>query len=747
MATIITLHGTNDTQPSDEGEQWWQIGSGFDRALNKLIKGSQDAVEIVPFRWSGKNSESDRRAEGKRLLAWLRKEFESKQRPYHLLAHSHGGSVVREALVQATLRNRSLEHLRSWTTVGTPFLKFRQSRYLFSRLGLIGRVLFLFVIVYFIAAIFAMFSDRCKGNFSLFAPCWGTTIDLSQDQMIDILNQADRITNLSIWDIPDFQDWGEVTAELDDIRFEPVPISASAPSGSDGAAGPDADVLPLGPRATWTRNDTSETPFDRVLFENFEPDVIAHLIGEPDAPPVIIDLCQNDFLLDPAKAAEFDLKYCAAGLFSGAYVDDYLSFVPQSLDFMVWGRGDYTEENLLLAFRLALNQNFNSLQFEVSREYFETSSLAFDNRPFFASLYFFLLISGVTGVAYILARFLFVRRNRRNSRRVRAKLAETFGDRWISFSHQDDEVINAIAHARSVKTNIAPRNFLSGSVAAIVSLALLAGFFTTSWPSQAFAAVESAACETVIDGRPAYRDICYEYSNAIDTLRNGVGNPYAALESLYLSILGLASSGEPLSTNMTDIFRVLANLSILGLVVMTALIIGRILESVAVPTARRFLNGNIDGALRATAFGHDLTGEHPEAAGLVPHELEHRWHPLDNDRVGAALTRHVAGQVDALVARMRQLLGIADKNSHTFDVAPFYDAITWSELIHTSYFRVAEVQELIAAGLISTGDFDAGAEFANANEAQTWLANLRVSETVTPAVDLSADQAGESEEV
>src|SRR5262249_31917705 len=62
------------------------------------------------------------------LLAYL-KEFEVRHQPYHIVAHSHGGCVVLAALRQSGFlaSASALRHLRSWTTVGTPFLSHKMS--------------------------------------------------------------------------------------------------------------------------------------------------------------------------------------------------------------------------------------------------------------------------------------------------------------------------------------------------------------------------------------------------------------------------------------------------------------------------------------------------------------------------------------------------------------------------------------------------------------------------------------------
>ena len=52
-------------------------------------------------------------------------ELESEGRGYHLVGHSHGGSVIWHALCRARLYRKDLTCLRSWSTVGTPYLQHR----------------------------------------------------------------------------------------------------------------------------------------------------------------------------------------------------------------------------------------------------------------------------------------------------------------------------------------------------------------------------------------------------------------------------------------------------------------------------------------------------------------------------------------------------------------------------------------------------------------------------------------------
>ncbi|MDH6138366.1 hypothetical protein P3T35_000343 [Kitasatospora sp. GP30] len=152
---VILVHGTfaGDKDRRDEGPRWWQRGSTTWEALTEVLP--PGAVlpdeETGLFHWTGANAQSERLRGSADLLAvllWL----EEQGRSYHLVGHSHGGSVIWEALVSAQLLSETkkvpsslrgplgiapsslkskrwvewaqLRGLRSVTTVGTPFLHF-----------------------------------------------------------------------------------------------------------------------------------------------------------------------------------------------------------------------------------------------------------------------------------------------------------------------------------------------------------------------------------------------------------------------------------------------------------------------------------------------------------------------------------------------------------------------------------------------------------------------------------------------
>ena len=127
---LILVHGTYAARESGDGDSWWQNGSHVGTELKSRLPcdvRSPESHEV--FRWSGENSERARIKAGRQLLAHL-ESMEEKGIGYHLVGHSHGGSVIWHALQLATSHRKSLDHLRSWATVGTPFLYHRTRRFL-----------------------------------------------------------------------------------------------------------------------------------------------------------------------------------------------------------------------------------------------------------------------------------------------------------------------------------------------------------------------------------------------------------------------------------------------------------------------------------------------------------------------------------------------------------------------------------------------------------------------------------------
>jgi hypothetical protein len=118
---IVTVHGTNDHHADDEGDRWWQRGSAFCERLTAELAGrGMPGAQILPLRWSGMNSDYDRLAASVKLTRLLR-QLDKSGRRHAVIAHSHGGNVVAEALA----RTPRARQRGSIVTFGTPFFSRR----------------------------------------------------------------------------------------------------------------------------------------------------------------------------------------------------------------------------------------------------------------------------------------------------------------------------------------------------------------------------------------------------------------------------------------------------------------------------------------------------------------------------------------------------------------------------------------------------------------------------------------------
>ncbi|MBI1391722.1 MAG: hypothetical protein GC152_03170 [Alphaproteobacteria bacterium] len=147
MTKIITVHGTNASDDSDVGEQWWQRGSQFQERLAELIETDDGALEVDPFHWSGKNSEKERREAGNELRRKLI-AAEREGAPYAVIGHSHGGSVLNHSLFSVYAKKLKLPNMKAWMTVGTPFIHLRRTGFGFQNFTVMGNVVLIAIISY-----------------------------------------------------------------------------------------------------------------------------------------------------------------------------------------------------------------------------------------------------------------------------------------------------------------------------------------------------------------------------------------------------------------------------------------------------------------------------------------------------------------------------------------------------------------------------------------------------------------------
>lgn len=120
---IVRVHGTGAALTDDSGQAWWQCGSPVETELAHRLKGAAEC-ERSAFHWSGANTESARQLAATQLSVHIA-SLERESKSYHIVGHSHGGSVIWMALKMFCEKGQSLPGLKSWTTVGTPYLHYR----------------------------------------------------------------------------------------------------------------------------------------------------------------------------------------------------------------------------------------------------------------------------------------------------------------------------------------------------------------------------------------------------------------------------------------------------------------------------------------------------------------------------------------------------------------------------------------------------------------------------------------------
>jgi len=90
---VVCVHGTFAAAEDRKGAGWWQTDGQLAQKL-----GETGEIDTIQFHWSGRNSESCRILAGIRLWIFLN-QIEELEVPFSVVAHSHGGSVLFNALV------------------------------------------------------------------------------------------------------------------------------------------------------------------------------------------------------------------------------------------------------------------------------------------------------------------------------------------------------------------------------------------------------------------------------------------------------------------------------------------------------------------------------------------------------------------------------------------------------------------------------------------------------------------------
>lgn len=159
---VVTVHGTFAANEKDTGSAWWQRGSEFCEELVTRLSIQQS--DIIPFHWTGENSEKDRRREGERLFRTISSlaATNGKDR-IAIVSHSHGGNVVLHALRKAAEDAKFIGELDKWIAVATPFF---ESKGRFSSIYNVGIFTYPVILSVIFSIYFAHYQNESALDFS-----------------------------------------------------------------------------------------------------------------------------------------------------------------------------------------------------------------------------------------------------------------------------------------------------------------------------------------------------------------------------------------------------------------------------------------------------------------------------------------------------------------------------------------------------------------------------------------------------
>ncbi len=131
---VIVVHGTFAGRvPNSPAlpRKWWERGGSFCERLDGHLRShgsnarcwSHIVDDQFEYSWSGKNEETARQTASKSLGTYLQTlEQDTKISRFHIVAHSHGGNVVFEAVAGC---GTQLKKLSKVVCLGTPFISRR----------------------------------------------------------------------------------------------------------------------------------------------------------------------------------------------------------------------------------------------------------------------------------------------------------------------------------------------------------------------------------------------------------------------------------------------------------------------------------------------------------------------------------------------------------------------------------------------------------------------------------------------
>ena len=171
---VITIHGTFANKAT-----WAEPGSPLMQSIQEKFSKNGMTCEVVPFRWSGKNTINAQVGASKELSAFINDHLKNKkEKPRVLvLAHSHGGSVFAYCLYHNLI---SRNQIAGFVAMPTPWITVRSERFLEEMRLFFARFFSVSVLLSFLA----WFVPQIQEKLITSIDCEGRPLESSVDRII-----------------------------------------------------------------------------------------------------------------------------------------------------------------------------------------------------------------------------------------------------------------------------------------------------------------------------------------------------------------------------------------------------------------------------------------------------------------------------------------------------------------------------------------------------------------------------------
>jgi len=345
---------------------------------------------------------------------------------------------------------------------------------------------------------------------------------------------------------------------------------------------------------------------------------------------------------------------------------------------------------------------------------------------------------------YMILRLMQPRKLQVSSRgRLASRLRSNFADRWVSIYHKDDEAIQGLALLKRLSIRPLDPAFAASTIL-LVLLFVLIGLVPI------VALSEPISKEIILrgghllglPGAASMQELSaffrsYQPPIDLDNVLHRtmvLGLLFFALPASVAQALGLTHvlpqwgslSTGPLVASIVAVF--FASLLMLWLITNAIVYLLSFVSRGASSLLSRAINALVRSGIRRSGFGSDVHGERGVGARLVPLWLDAAPPPIPvelADEIARMSDEAAARSVAKFRSAVSELVALEHASDARQAVAKY---LTWTELIHTSYFHVPGLRKLIAYAISQAPGFRATEAFTrdpDYSKVAAWYGEIR----------------------